>query len=395
MLLEGVRVIEWSDRLAGAFCARILADLGAEVIKIEPPGDGVLLSREPESVGTLLFAYANHGKRSVALDPGTALGAKLLRRLLDGAALLIHSQPPSVMADLGLAEAAPYAGNPALAVVSVTASGHDARVDTDLTLTHRAGYAYHQARPVTDPQTTPPLGGADREAPLAAGVAAAAAALWGLLVAEQTGIGPRIDCAQLDFMAHLLIEPLADYNRGERDFGRNRHDLRGTEIAGGLVWILPCADGLVMVSPREQHQWDRWVGLLGDPAWAEDRTICGDREARTEHWARLQDEMSVWTRVRSRREVSSLAQAAKVACFPISSPRDLLENEQLAHRAFFDTLQTSAGDDLAMPGLPFAVRTSSGRELPRGRCVQVPAFGEANHAVLGGLLAVSEPDHAG
>jgi crotonobetainyl-CoA:carnitine CoA-transferase CaiB-like acyl-CoA transferase len=82
-----------------------------------------------------------------------------------------------------------------------------------------------------------------------------------------------------------------------------------------------------------------------------------------------------------------------VACFPISTPRDLLDNEQLAHRAFFDRLQTGTGDDLAMPGLPFAMRTSSGRELPRGRRVQVPAFGEANEDVLTGLLTPSETGH--
>jgi benzylsuccinate CoA-transferase BbsE subunit len=209
--------------------------------------------------------------------------------------------------------------------------------------------------------------------------------MWGLLVAEQTGVGPRIDCAQLDFMAHLLIEPVADYNRGERAFGRNRNDLRGTEIAGGLVWMLPCHDGLVMVSPREQHQWDRWVALLGSPKWAEDMTICGDREARTVHWARLQEEMSVWTRARTRAEIFRIAQLAKVACFPVSTPRDLLDNEQLAHRGFFDRLAMADGTTLAMPGLPFVLRTSSGKTLERSRTVRAPELGEANQAVLAGL----------
>jgi crotonobetainyl-CoA:carnitine CoA-transferase CaiB-like acyl-CoA transferase len=398
MLLEGVRVIEWSDRLAAAFCGRILADMGAEVIKIEPPGHGdplrhigPMLPGNGHGGGSALFAYANHGKRSITLDPATPVGAKLLMRLLEGAALLVESQDPATLRPLGLAGPEPYAGNPALAVLSATAAGRGspALAETDLTLTHRAGYAYHQARPVRDPKTTAPLGGADREAPLAAGVAAATAALWGLLVAEQTGVGPRIDCAQLDFMAHLLIEPIADYNRGERAFGRSRNDLRGTEIAGGLVWMLPCRDGLVMISPREQHQWDRWVALLGHPAWSEDRAICGDREARTVHWARLQDEMSVWTRARTRSDVFTLAQAAKVACFPVSTPRDLLDNQQLGHRAFFDRLETADGNSVAMPGLPFVLRTSTGKTLERGRTVHAPALGEANQAVLADVLGMS------
>jgi len=398
MLLEGIRVIEWSHRLAAAFCTRVLADMGADVIKIEPPGQGDALRRtgpilpgNRQGAASALFAYANHGKRAITLDPTIPAGAKLLMRLLEGAALLVESQDPAALRPLGLAGPEPYAGNPALTVLSVTGSGRGspARIDTDLTLTHHAGYAYHQARPVGDPQTQPPLGGADREAPLAAGVAAAAAALWGLLVAEQTGAGQRIDCAQADFMAHLLIEPVADFNRGERRFGRSRHDLRGTEIAGGLVWLLPCRDGLVMVSPREQHQWDRWVALLDHPAWAADSALCGDREARTVHWAKLQDEMSVWTRARTRAEVFCRAQAAKVACFPISTPRDLLENEQLGHRAFFDRLETADGKSLAMPGLPFVLRTSAGQTLERGRTAHAPALGEANQAVLADLLGLS------
>ncbi len=383
MLLAGLRVIEWAQTLPAAFCTRILADLGAEVIKLEPPGTGDPLRRHgpfvpgaPYGADSALFAYANHGKRSVTLDPGSLTGATLLRRLLAQSHVLVESPP-------GIGEAADV--NPALVVLSVSPLGRGRTEPTnDLALTHHAGYAYHQARPVQTPEDQPPVGCADREAPLAAGVAAAAAALWGVLVAEQTGAGPRIDCAQADVMAHLLIEPVADYGRGERSFGRLRADLRGTEIAGGLVWLLPCKDGLVMVSPREQHQWDRWVALLGDPAWSRDTALCGDRAARTTHWARLQDAMADWTRQHTRAEVFTRAQAARVACFPVSTPRDLLENPQLQARGFFD--RSDVG--LPMPGLPFALRTPSGAALPRARRVQAPALGEANAEVLEGLLGL-------
>ncbi len=276
-------------------------------------------------------------------------------------------------------------------MLSATPHGREAgaRPATDLTVTHYAGYAFHQARPVQAPEAQPPVAGADREASFAAGVAAAAAALWGVLAAEQSGAGPHIDCAQADAIAHLLIEPVADYGRGERVFGRLRENLRGTEIAGGLVWLLPCADGLVMVSPREQHQWDRWVGLLGDPAWAQDAALCGDRAARTTNWAVLQEHMSVWTRQHTREDVFTRAQSARVASFPVSTPRDLLENAQLRARGFFDQLQTASGEGLAMPGLPFVLRTSAGVDMPRERRVQSPGLGEANADILEGRLGLS------
>jgi crotonobetainyl-CoA:carnitine CoA-transferase CaiB-like acyl-CoA transferase len=112
------------------------------------------------------------------------------------------------------------------------------------------------------------------------------------------------------------------------------------------------------------------------------------------HWAKLQDEMSVWTRARTRAEAFSCAQAAKVSCFPISTPRDLLDNAQLVDRGFFDRLEMADGKSLALPGLPFLLRTSSGQTLERGRTVQAPSLGAANQAVLADLLGLSAQEIA-
>jgi crotonobetainyl-CoA:carnitine CoA-transferase CaiB-like acyl-CoA transferase len=232
------------------------------------------------------------------------------------------------------------------------------------------------------PDEQRPVACADREVALATGVAAANAALWGLLDAELNGAGRMIECAQVDVIAHLLIEPIADYGRGERIFSRVREELQGTEVAGGLIWLLPCRDGFVMISPREQHQWDRWVELLGNPEWSRDVSLCGAREARNLNWLVLQDEMSIWTRRHSRADVFELAQAARVACFPVSGARDLLDNEQLRARAFFDRWNDGSSEALSLPGLPFALRTSTGATLARAREVHPPVLGQANSAVF-------------
>lgn len=396
--LDGIRIVEWTGTLPAAFCARILCDLGAEVLKLEPPGAGDPLRRcgpfIPDTAygeDGALFAYANHGKRGVTLDSARPSGLALFKRLLKQADVLIESHPAALLEELGLNADMLADINPALVVLSVTPLGRHAAplATTDLTLTHHAGYAFHQARPVESPEAQPPVAGADREVALATGVAAANAALCGILEAQQTGVGQHIDCAQADVIAHLLIEPVADYGRGEREFSRLRENLRGTEVAGGLIWLLPCTDGFVMVSPREQHQWERWVELIGNPEWTRNVALCGDREKRNANWGILQDEMSLWTRQRTREEVFSRAQSARVACFPVSGPRDLLENQQLHARAFFDHFQTAAGSTLAMPGLPFELRTSAGAALPRARGVRAPALGEANHEVLSVRLGVS------
>jgi crotonobetainyl-CoA:carnitine CoA-transferase CaiB-like acyl-CoA transferase len=390
-LLDGVRVLEWSDSLSAAFCVRILADLGAGALKLEHPLSGDPLRAQgpfvPEGrygADSALFAYANHGKRSITLDPAQPSGAHLLLRLAADADLLVMSEPLARLEKLGLGIEALHEVNAALVILTVTSFGASAEApaSTDFTLTHHAGYAFHQARPVLSPDAQPPVACADREVALAAGVAAANAALWGLLDAEQSGTGRHVDCAQADVIAHLLIEPLADYDRGERHFSRLREKLQGTEVAGGLIWLLPCIDGHVMISPREEHQWQRWVGLLGNPAWSRDAALCGERAARNVNWEILQDRMSEWTREHTRAQVFALAQAARVACFPVSGARDLLENEQLHARRFFDRWQADASHAIPMPGLPFAVRTASGATLPRAREVRAPLPGEANCAVF-------------
>ncbi|HEY2021187.1 CoA transferase, partial [Paraburkholderia sp.] len=197
--LAGVRVIEWSGSMSASFCARVLSDLGADVLKLEPPGGGDPLRHTgPFAADSAygedgaLFAYLNHGKQSATLDPSDPAGAALLKRLIEPADLLITSMPAPRLAELALNGDTLRKIQPALVSLAVTpfgtlfgqsASTSHADADTlaaftDFTLTHHAGYAFHQARPVHAPNQQPPVACADREVALATGVAAANAALW-------------------------------------------------------------------------------------------------------------------------------------------------------------------------------------------------------------------------
>lgn len=403
-LLRGVTVVEWAVGLSAAYCGRILAELGAEVLKIEQPGTGDALRHEgpfgpdaPYGGDSALFAYVNAGKRSITLDPDRPTGADLLKRLTDRSQILLESGRASRSSTPWLGAGALRRENPRLVWLSVTPDGRTGsrreRATSDLVIQHFAGWAYHQAMPVADPGRTPPVGGADREGPLAAGIAGAIAALWGLLMVQAGHAGPDIDLAVSDFYAHLLVEPVGNWSRGERRFNRLwKENSGGAEVAGGLVWILPCADGFVMVSPREQHQWQRWIEVLGGPEWSTDAALCGDREARRANGLRLQELMAEWSVNHSRREVFERAQAARVACFPISTPADLLTNAQLEHRGFFHRLPTADGTALPIPGLPFHMRTTDGAELPRKSVVRSPALGEANPEVFLGRLGLSSAE---
>jgi crotonobetainyl-CoA:carnitine CoA-transferase CaiB-like acyl-CoA transferase len=401
-LLSGITVVESAEGLSAAYCGRILAELGAEVLKIERPGsgdplrhEGPFASRAPYAADSALFAYVTAGKRSLTLDADRPTGAALLERLLDRSELLIASNGVhGSRAGGALAGDRVRTRHPRLVRLTITPHGLSGaereRATSDLVVQHFAGWAYHQAAPVAEPARTPPVGGADREAPLAAGVAAAMAAMWGLLMVQAGHAAPDIDAAVADFYAHLLVEATGEWSRGERRFARRRgSDGGGATVAGGNVWILPCADGFVMISPREDHQWQRWIEVLEHPAWTTDPALCGDRKTRRANGFRLQALMGEWSIKRTRSEVFERAQAARVACFPISTPADLLTNPQLEHRGFFHRWLAGNGTTVPLAGLPFQMRTSDGTELPRARTVRVPALGEANDDIFVGRLGLS------
>jgi crotonobetainyl-CoA:carnitine CoA-transferase CaiB-like acyl-CoA transferase len=250
---------------------------------------------------------------------------------------------------------------------------------TAFTAQHAGGFAYHQACPVSDPEAAPPLGCPDREAAMLVGLIAANAAMTALMEVGD-GPAPYLDLSAEDVFAWMLVDALAELHDGTLPPGRKRAAGREITIAGGLVWLLPCVDGTIMVSPREDHQWARWVELMGQPGWASDAALCGSRATRTANAAELGRGMSEWSVGEKARDIAMRAQAARVACFPVSTAQDLVANPQLAARRFFRPL-----GDLPVPGLPFAMRDSAGFALPRGEPVTVP------QAVRGTNAFVSRP----
>jgi crotonobetainyl-CoA:carnitine CoA-transferase CaiB-like acyl-CoA transferase len=371
--LSGLRVLELGSDVSLAFAARLLADLGAEVLRAELPKGDPLRRAAPllESGESALFAYLNSGKRALHLDAGAPEGALRLAALARDADLVLWAPEGEGGAAFGgpLPARGDPQGCPMLVLTAHGLTGPRAGAPgTAFTAQHGGGFAWHQASPVTNPEAAPPLGCPDREAAMLVGLIAANAALWAL----EEGKGSYVDLSAEDVFAWMLVDALAELHDGVLPPGRKRDPGRNITIAGGLVWLLPCADGTILVSPREDHQWARWVELMGSPAWARDAALCGSRAARTTNAPELGRLMSTWSTHESARDVFGRAQAARVACFPISSATDLILNRQLAARRFFRPLQ-----GVPVPGLPFAMRDSSGATLPRGLPVSAPTEGEA------------------
>jgi crotonobetainyl-CoA:carnitine CoA-transferase CaiB-like acyl-CoA transferase len=399
--LAGLLVVEVGHDLSAAFGARLLADLGAEVIKVEPPVSGDPVRREGPLVSirgqsaSALFAYLNYGKRSISLDIAAPEGAKILKDLLARSDLIIAApgRPGSTPMALDLESFDPLT-RPVL--VSVSPHGlmgpRSGQPSSPFVLQHAAGFAFHQASPVVNPETTPPTAGAESEGALAIGIVVANSALWALSAIEPGQPKPFVDISAEDVYAYLLVEPFADWCAGVSTRERQRDPTKPSMVAGGLVWLLPCADGAVMISPREDHQWERWLEVMGRPHWAFDAELCGDRTIRTRHASAIGHKMSEWSVQQKCQDVFAKAQAQRVACFPISTAKDMVNNAQLIERKFYSKLRLAEGIVVPAPGLPFQIRTSSGEMLERGREVAAPDLGEANFDVFGTKLGMVRMD---
>jgi crotonobetainyl-CoA:carnitine CoA-transferase CaiB-like acyl-CoA transferase len=372
--LAGIRVVEIGSAVSASFAAKLLGDLGAEVIKVEPRSGDPLRAQGPFMAGagpekiSALFGYLNAGKRCIGLDLGTDAAREIVTTLLERSDLAFWVADDAAAASLKHLIDPARAHRPSTIVVSpfgLTGS-RASHAGSAYVAQHSGGFAYHQAYPVTDPVATPPTGCADREADMIVGLVAANAALWALRSARNGTAKPVVDISAEDVFAYLLVDALADVKEGKLAPSRKRLPDQRITVAGGLIWFLPCADGAIMVSPREDHQWARWVELMANPAWASDPALCGSRAARTVNSSQLQMLMADWSVTQKAHEVFRKAQAIRVACFPVSTPADLVGNPQLLARQFFDTLTLDGKADVAMPGLPFRMLSSGGTALRRG-----------------------------
>ena len=205
--LSGLKVVELGDFIAAPYCAKLMADMGAEVIKIEPPGLGDSARRygpfpndEPHSERSLLFAYMNTSKLGITLDVTKPLGKRVFRELLKDADVLVEANPPKTMEELGLDYDSIKDVNPGLIVTSITPFGQTGPYRdykaTELVSFHIGGIGYPTPGDVVNPDTSPPMKAPGHQADIMAGVTGASASMTALFAREFTGEGQHIDVSE-------------------------------------------------------------------------------------------------------------------------------------------------------------------------------------------------------
>ena len=347
-------MVECGELVAAAYAGKLLADLGAEVIKVEPPAGDAARRRGPFPGGTPdpdrsgLFLYLNTNKRSIALDTSSAQGHAALATLVRDADVLIHNLPPAAMPAQGLDYAALSALNPRLVMASVTPYGlAGSRRDwqaTDLTLWNAGGIAYLNGGGYEAPDL-PPLKPYGAQAEYQGGLNAAIAALGALLARRHTGHGQHVVVSIQQALAAIL-ELTFEYwpYQGLIASRLGRKPIQPLDF-------LECRDGWVFICCVEEHQWQEFIRMIGSPEWA-GIELFADRLSRGANWDALKLFLQEWASEQSVAEVYAAAQQRRIPFAPVSTMGDLLASPHLKARGFFVTLDVP-GARVPAPGAPY------------------------------------------
>jgi crotonobetainyl-CoA:carnitine CoA-transferase CaiB-like acyl-CoA transferase len=378
--LGAIRVIEYGQGVAAAFGCKLLADLGAEVIKVEPPGGDVTRLRgpffdgfpDPECGG--LFLYLNANKKGVVLDLERPADRDVFASLLRRADVLIHNVPPADRARYSLSGGALCERFPHLIATGISPYGDSGRRANwrayDLNVMHSSGFA--AINPGCSPfPELPPTKLMGQQSDFQAGAHAAIATLAAYLYRMRTGAGQAIDvCAQECFLA-LLGSSLPYYTYA----GTKTTRLGVRPIAPWMA--VECADSKLYLACIEENQWRGLLKLLGDPEWGRDE-IFKDRVTRAKHIDALRPLLEDLTRRWKVDELYHEAQKLRLPVAPLNWMADVFGNEQLRARDFFVPIPNGdpRGREIMGPGAPCQFSTM--RWALRRRA---PHLGEHNREV--------------
>jgi crotonobetainyl-CoA:carnitine CoA-transferase CaiB-like acyl-CoA transferase len=364
--------------------------MGAEVIKIEKPGLGDKARSwgpfpqnlpHPEKSGLFLFLNAN--KYGATLNIETAAGLKILKELLTWADVLIQDQAVKEMSRLGLSYTKVKKLNPKLVMTSITPFGQTGPLKdykgNDLIAINAGAEAFgNPDEGVKDPENDPPLKGTYHAADIVGGLSAAVLTMSAVIAQRTSGLGQHIDLSQQEAIASTGRQQLAYYAvqglTPSREWGRKKF--------GGFLY--QCKDGYVVI----------WIGphypkvmeMLGNPDWSKEEMFANPL-LRNDYIVELNQLISVWTVEHTTQEINELALKYGVPCSQVRSIKDLVNDEQLVFRQFWQEVDHPVAGKLKYPGPPFKLSATPGI-IQRA----APLLGEHNEKVYCQMLGYTRKE---
>jgi len=344
--LEGMRVVDLADE-KGELCGRMLADLGAEVIRVEPPGGAPsrrLPPFAPDGETSLYFGYRNAGKRSVVLDLETEAGRGRLHDLLAQADVLIETTHPGALAALGLSPASLLERHPHLVVTSITDYGQDGPYadyrGTDLVAFAMGGMMHRAGR-----FEKPPLVAPGSLAYDAVGVHAAFATLLAVWKRMQTGRGQHLDVSTFEATANLSDWSLPNYSI---------NPTVGPRAGAGIYTLYRCRDGYIRMIILVKRHWRALLEWVGNPEELTDPKY-------DEFIHRLMDLPKIvavlerFFEDKDKVDVAREAQRRGIPATPLLRPAEAMQNEHAVARGTFHRIGVGGGHEALAPSGCFTI----------------------------------------
>jgi crotonobetainyl-CoA:carnitine CoA-transferase CaiB-like acyl-CoA transferase len=379
--LAGVRVVDLTQALAGPFCTSILADHGADVIKIEPPRGDLLRYTGPYSPGDTVrgyggvFASANRNKRSLVLDLKVPAAREVLLTLIDGADVLVENYSAGVMERLGLGYDMLKERNPRLVYASIRGFGDDAGGKSpyrDWPAFDIVAQAMGGLMSITGPDAGTPVRVGSGIGDTVPGLYTAFGIMAALRVAEATGAGQYVDVAMADAVlsvSEVVVNTYAYTGVSPVPIG---NQLRGFAPFD----TVKCADGVVALGAPHNPQWTKLTAIMGRPELAADDRFNTDLK-RWENRDQVYAVVNEWTGTKTVAELMELL-GGKVPLGPVYNAEQIFHDPHFAARQMLPEVEhPGTGGTAAVPGVPVKLSSTQGSVRRRA-----PLLGEHTAEIL-------------
>lgn len=378
--LEGVKVLDLTRVLAGPYCTMMLADMGADVVKVERPGagDDTRAFGPPFVNGeSAYFMSINRNKRSVTLNLKHDKALSILRQMLETADVVVENFRPGTMESFGFGYEAVHAFNPRLVFCSISGYGHsgpDAKLPGyDLIIQGEGGVAS-----LTGTPDGPPFKVGSSQADIVAGMMGFQGILLALMARHQTGRGQKIDIGMLDCQIALLTYQAGIYFATGESPGRmgNQHPT-----------ITPyetyrCKDGYINVACGNDNMWRKFCGVLGQQGWPEDARFQTNAD-RVQHRRQLGALIEPVMLEKTQQEWIDALRGAGLPCGPIRTVGQACDDPQVLARDMVVGLEHPKAGPIRVTGLPLKLS-----ETPGEIHSPPPLLGQHTEAVLADWLKI-------
>ncbi len=368
--LTGVKVLDLSEDIAGSFCARLLADYGADVLKLQPPG-GAALRRmgpffhdDPHPEKSLFFLVLNLNKKSATLNLDTSLGRSILQRLTQHVDVIVESFQPGHLASLGLGYPDLQKLNPSLVMTSITPFGQDGPY-SQYQGEEIVSYAMSMIMSISGIQGREPLKHGGFQGQYQGGLFAAGATAMALFGQETTGEGEHVDVSVTECVASTMMGTQTIY-----PFTGGVHTRRRAE---GAMFEnpMPCKDGWIIVQGGGGASWEDIAEFFQAPELLEPRFA--ERAQRSQNGREMDQVILNAIKDREKWELFPKAAQARMLFGLVQTPAELVECPQLQSREFYRQVEHPVIGNIKVPAELFRFS-----ETPYQLRLPAPTLGEHN-----------------